>query len=90
VAKKKRTWIRMPLIAGFNDSETHIRQMAMLAKRIGAERMSLLPYHEGGKGKSRQLGRVYPCPDASAPAEDHVHRLKDIVEREGMKVTVGS
>jgi pyruvate formate lyase activating enzyme len=89
-AKKKRTWIRMPLIAGFNDSETHIRQMTALAKRIGAERMSLLPYHEGGKAKSRQLGRVYPCPDASAPAEDHVHRLKDIVEGEGMKVTVGS
>jgi pyruvate formate lyase activating enzyme len=80
----------MPLIAGFNDSETHIRQMAALAKRIGAERMSLLPYHEGGKAKSRQLGRVYPCPDASTPAEDHVHRLKDILEREGMKVFVGS
>ena len=89
-AKKKRTWIRMPLIAGFNDSETHIRQMAVLAKRIGAERMSLLPYHEGGKAKSRQLGRVYPCHDASAPAEDHVHKLKDIMEREGMKVSVGS
>ena len=89
-AKKKRTWIRMPLIAGFNDSETHIRQMAALAKRIGAERMSILPYHEGGKAKSRQLGRVYPCPDASAPAEDHIHRLKDIMEREGIKVFVGS
>jgi pyruvate formate lyase activating enzyme len=89
-AKKKRTWIRMPLIAGFNDSETHIRQMAMLAKRIGAERMSLLPYHEGGKTKSRQLGRIYPCPDASAPSEDHVHRLKAIMEREGVRVSVGS
>jgi pyruvate formate lyase activating enzyme len=89
-AKKKRTWIRMPLIAGFNDSETHIRQMAMLAKRIGAEKISFLPYHEGGKAKSRQLGRIYSCPDAGAPAEDHVYRLKDIVEREGMKVSLGS
>ncbi len=89
-AKKKRTWIRMPLIAGCNDSETHIRQVAALAKKIGAERMSLLPYHEGGKTKSRQLGRVYPRPDAIAPAEDHVNRLKAIVEREGMKVSVGS
>lgn len=89
-AKQKRIWIRMPLIAGFNDSEAHIRQMAALAKRIGAERMSLLPYHEGGKAKCLQLGRHYPCPDASAPAEDHVRGLKDILEREGMKVFVGS
>jgi pyruvate formate lyase activating enzyme len=89
-AKKKRIWIRMPLIAGFNDSEAHIQQMTALAKRNGAEKISLLPYHEGGDAKSRQLGRIYPYPGAAAPTEDHIHRLKDIMEKEGIVVSIGS
>jgi pyruvate formate lyase activating enzyme len=88
-AKGKRIWLRMPLIAGFNDSEGHIRQLMGLAKRHGAEKISLLPYHEGGKSKSSQLGRIYPYPGAGVPAEDHVHRLKDIMEKEGIVVSIG-
>jgi pyruvate formate lyase activating enzyme len=89
-AGEKRTWIRMPLIAGFNDSEAHIRRLADLAKSVGAEKISLLPYHEGGKTKSMQLGRRYPCPEAGAPAAEHVRRLKEILEKAGIPATVGS
>jgi pyruvate formate lyase activating enzyme len=83
-------WIRIPLIAGFNDSEEHIKKIAAIGRQIDAQKISFLPYHEGGKSKSEQLGRTYPLPEAKAPGEEHVHKLKGIVEQEGIKVSVGN
>jgi pyruvate formate lyase activating enzyme len=83
-------WIRIPLIAGFNDSEEHIKKIAAIGRQIDAQKISFLPYHEGGKSKSEQLGRTYPLPEAKAPGEEHVQILKGIVEQEGIKVSIGN
>ena len=83
-------WIRIPLIAGFNDSEEHIRKIAAVGRQMDAQKISFLPYHEGGKSKSEQLGRTYPLPEAKAPDEEHVQILKGIVEQEGIKVSIGN
>jgi glycyl-radical enzyme activating protein len=82
-------WLRVPLIAGFNDSTDHIRKIAALGKRIGTQKISFLPYHEGGKSKSGQLGWPYPLPDAKAPSEKHIGKLMKIIGREGLKVSIG-
>ena len=86
----KSVWLRMPLIKGFNDSETYIRDIALLGKRIGAEKISLLPYHEGGKSKCAQLGRSYPFTGATAPDDERIDCLKQIVETLGIKTSIGS
>jgi pyruvate formate lyase activating enzyme len=83
-------WMRIPLIAGFNDSEEHIKKIAAIGRQIDAQKISFLPYHEGGKSKSEQLGRTYPLPEAKAPGEEHVQKLKGIVEQEGIKVSIGN
>jgi len=83
-------WIRIPLIAGFNDSEEHIKKIAAIGRQIDAQKISFLPYHEGGKSKSEQLGRTYPLPEAKTPDEEHVQILKGIVEQEGIKVSIGN
>jgi len=90
VSKMTPVWLRIPIISGFNDSEEQVKKIALLGKQIGAEKISLLPYHEGGKSKSEQLGRIYPLPEARAPEEEHIHTLQEIVEREGLKVTIGN
>jgi pyruvate formate lyase activating enzyme len=54
------------------------------------KKISLLPYHEGGKSKSEQMGRPYPFSDGKAPKDEHINYLKSIVEMEGIKVSVGS
>lgn len=87
---EKEVWLRMPLIAGFNDSKAHLVRVAALVKKIGARKLSLLPYHEGGISKCRQLGRSYPWPDAKAPDGDHIEKMKVLMEKEGVRVTVGS
>ena len=83
-------WLRMPLISGFNDSESYIENIALLGKRIGAEKISLLPYHEGGKSKCEQLGRFYEFSGAMAPGDEHIDYLKQVIETAGIKASVGS
>jgi pyruvate formate lyase activating enzyme len=83
-------WIRVPLIAGFNDSEGHMESIAYLAKRAQAERISLLPYHAGGASKSAQIGRPHALPDGQPPSEEQLERLAAIVRARGLKVVIAA
>ncbi len=90
VAKKVRTWFRVPLIPGFNESPEHIRRVGELAKELGVEKVSLLPYHEGGKLKSSQIGETYQNSMANVPDEDLIQRVKHVLGETGVTVSVGS
>jgi len=87
-AKQNQVWLRVPLIAGFNDSEEHIERIAALGKENAAQKISLLPYHEGGKSKCGQLGRSYGFPNGNAPDDKRTDALKRIIERAGLTVSV--
>jgi pyruvate formate lyase activating enzyme len=64
--------------------------IAVLGRDMGAEKISLLPYHEGGKSKSQQLGRPYGFSEAKAPTDERIGYLKEIIEKRGVKASVGS
>ena len=83
-------WIRVPLIAGFNDAERHVELVADLAARVEADRVSLLPYHEGGVSKCAQIGKSYALPTGQKPSDDHLERLAGIVKARGLKVVVAA
>jgi len=85
-----RIWLRVPLIPGFNDSEAHIKNIALLGVRIQAKKVSLLPYHEGGKPKCAQMGKEYYLTGTVPPGEEQINKLKSIIESTGLKVSVGS
>jgi len=89
-AKISKIWLRIPLIASVNDSEDHIKGIALLGREIGAQKISLLPYHEGGKSKSEQLGIPYGFPQGKEPNEKHVNKLKRMIERSGIEATIGN
>ena len=89
-ANLTKIWLRIPLIAAFNDSEEHIKNVVNLGIKHGVEKISLLPYHEGGKNKCEQMGRPYPHGADSFPTDEHVEHLKEMIEAEGMSVSVGS
>ena len=90
ISREKPVWIRMPVIVGYNESEAYIRRVVSLAKKTGIKKISLLPYHEGGKSKSSQLGRSYACSWAKAPSEGHMVKLKNIIASEGISVSIGN
>lgn len=87
---QKEVWLRMPLIANFNDSEDHLGRVTTLAKEVGVRKLSLLPYHEGGIAKCRQLGRPYPWPHAKAPSDERLLMLKELIASEGINISIGS
>lgn len=88
-AKTTEVWLRIPLIHGFNDSEEHLRAMARLGKELGIRKISLLPYHEGGRSKSIQLGVAYGFTEGETPDEKDVDQMKQMIEAMGLEVTVG-
>lgn len=88
-AARARTWLRVPLIPRFNDSEENIRQLAAFGAEIGAEQVSLLPYHEWGTHSYERLGRDYPLPHVHPPAEAQIEKLAEICGAAGLKVAVG-
>ena len=90
VSKIKDTWLRLPIVADFDDSEEYIRRIIILGKDLGVQKISLLPYHEGGRSKSEQIGRPYPIPEAKAPSDEHVQYLKELIEKEAIKASIGN
>ncbi len=83
-----RTWFRMPVIPGFNDSPEYVRQVAALCSDLKVEKISLLPYHEGGKTKFQQIGRTYLLPDVLPPADEHIQLLQNIFAEAGVQTSV--
>ena len=90
VCSRAKTWFRVPLIEGFNDSPEEIKTLADMAKEMRVEKISFLPYHEGGVTKRLQIGREpSPLPTRS-PSDEHLQKLRKIVEERGLAVSVGS
>ena len=90
VAGQLRTWIRIPLISGYNDTEAHISKVAKLAAELKIEEVSFLPYHEGGTVKHRQIGRKQPEFSAKAPTEVHLKNLLEIMSGYNIPATIGA
>ncbi|MBM3173728.1 MAG: glycyl-radical enzyme activating protein [Chloroflexi bacterium] len=89
VAGRTKIWLRVPLIAGINDSREHIGQVAELAKKVSAEKVSLLPYHEGGKSKSHQVGKRYALRGQRTPDKARVEELKAAIIKSGVDASIG-
>lgn len=89
IAARVRTWIRIALIPDYNDSESNIKKVAEFASAIGAEKISVLPYHELGSSKYLKLGRVYTMDGTKPPTEEAVERVRKIIESYGLRVEVG-
>ena len=89
VSAQVPTWFRIPLIKNVNDSETEFKKVVEMALELGVEKISLLPYHEGGQIKTSQIGQAYAMDRAAAPAEDHIQRLIQIAAQMGMACTAG-
>jgi len=88
-ASKVRTWLRVPLIPGYNDSEENLREIAKFGLEIGVEKVSLLPYHLWGRSKYTKLSRRYPMERTLRPSDELVKRSREIIEGFGLKTTIG-
>jgi len=83
--------LRIPVIPGCNDSDDNILDTAIFIRELGEniQRVELLPYHKFGTQTYSRIGRQYELADVESPSDEHMQRLKEIVESCGVKAQVG-
>lgn len=72
--------MRMPLIRGVNDSEDIIRRSGELYRKLGIKRVSLLPYHNLGISKKRNVGGIQE--EFQPPSEERLAEIESYFKRE--------
>jgi pyruvate formate lyase activating enzyme len=86
-SRKKPVWLRYVLVAALTDDLEDIAQTANFAASLGnVERVDVLPFHQLGAFKWKQLGIEYKLQDAEPPSKETVERVCAQFRSEGLKV----
>ena len=84
--KNIRTWIRWVIVTNFNDSIEYATKFSELVKQYpNVELVELLPYHQHGVYKWKELGLDYPLKDTPEPEKETVKALAKVLEDFGIK-----
>ncbi|MDO3409515.1 pyruvate formate-lyase-activating protein [Saccharibacillus sp. CPCC 101409] len=77
----KKMWIRHVYVPGIHDQEDDLRGLGcFIATLQGVEKFEILPYHQMGIYKWKELGREYPLEGVPSPADDEVQRAYKLIE----------
>lgn len=85
-----RAVVRVPVIAGFNDTEENVRNLIKFMKELGLTELNLLPFHPLGESKWRQCGMVYPYALQPTCEAGIVEKMGRLFQEQGMKCYLGS
>ena len=89
--RAKKVVIRVPLVAGVNDSEENIRKTAEFLLPLKALRqINLLPFHKGGVQKYKRLRRENPQAGFKASPPEKTKKIKKMLEDYGFSVKTNS
>ncbi|MFC2000074.1 radical SAM protein [Chloroflexota bacterium] len=83
-----RTWIRIPVIPGFNDSDSDIQRIVDFVSPLPVEKVSIIPYHGFGQAKYESMGIEYPVKGTPPPSDDRIGAVCEIVSNVGLTCTV--
>jgi pyruvate formate lyase activating enzyme len=85
--RQKPVWVRYVLVAGLTDSPEEIGQIADFTANLGnVERVDILPFHQMGAFKWKQLGIEYKLQDAEPPSKEIIDRACAQFRAAGLKV----
>ncbi|MHB9079015.1 MAG: glycyl-radical enzyme activating protein [Pirellulaceae bacterium] len=88
--KHSRIWLRLPLIAGVNDSECDLAAAARLAATLpGVSQVNLLPYHCTGVAKARRVGFAPGLSAQAAPTTAVLERAAVHFRQAGLDTRIG-
>jgi pyruvate formate lyase activating enzyme len=82
--------IRVPIIPGFNDSESNIKATVGYVKEElkGVSKIELLAYHRLGTSKWERIGKVSPTEALEPPSKAKMEALKEIVVQADLECKV--
>jgi pyruvate formate lyase activating enzyme len=85
-AQKRPVWLRFVLVPDLTDDSNDIGQIAKFAASLGNfERVDVLPFHQMGRFKWKELGLDYTLDQTTPPSPDLVKRVCNQFKAEGLK-----
>lgn len=85
----KKMWIRHVFVPGIHDDENNLRDLGRFIGTLnGVEKFEILPYHQMGIYKWKELGREYPLEGVSSPTDEQVKWAYKLIEEGINKQTV--
>jgi pyruvate formate lyase activating enzyme len=86
-ARKRRCWLRFVLVPALTDDPQDIAQIAKFAAGLGnIERVDVLPFHQMGRYKWKELGHNYTLHNTESPDHELIQRVCAQFAMEGLKV----
>ena len=86
-ARKRPCWLRFVLVPTLTDDPQDISQIAKFAAGLGnIERVDVLPFHQLGRFKWKELGLNYTLENTGSPSHELVQRVCAQFATEGLKV----
>jgi pyruvate formate lyase activating enzyme len=83
---KRPAWIRFVLVPGYTDQPDEVARIAEFAAGLGnIERVDVLPFHQMGAFKWRQLGMDYALQNVEPPPPEVVERVCQQFRAAGLK-----
>jgi pyruvate formate lyase activating enzyme len=84
--RKRPVWLRFVLVSGLTDDFADIASIARLTAGLGnVQRVDVLPFHQMGKYKWKQLGIPYTLEDTPPPSAALVEKTIGIFRSAGLK-----
>ncbi|MDK6813781.1 pyruvate formate-lyase-activating protein [Corynebacterium sp. UMB6689] len=84
----KPVWIRFVVVPGLTDSLENVANVVKIVSRwkSNVERVEVLPFHNMGADKWRELGYPYTLEDTKPPKPEDVEAIRDAFREEGFVV----
>lgn len=75
----KPVWVRYVLVPHFSDDEQDLHEWAKYVSQFpNVERVDILPFHQMGLHKWKEIGRKYELEDIKPPSHDSVEKAESI------------
>ena len=85
-AQRRKMWVRFVLVPGLTDDPDDLSNIAKFAAELGnVERVEVLPFHQLGKFKWKQLGLQYTLENVHPPTAEQAEQACAIFRAEGLK-----
>jgi pyruvate formate lyase activating enzyme len=86
-SRNKPVWLRFVLVPDLTDDPEEIGQIALFAAGLDVvERVDVLPFHQLGRFKWKELGIEYKLPNVRRPSRESVESAVEQFRRAGLKV----
>ena len=73
-------WIRQVLVPGYTDDENDLKKLKEFIYYLkNIEKVEILPYHDLGKFKWKELGLKYELENIKPPTQEEITKVKEIL-----------